>query len=93
MGEILWFVTYEIRRGMEIIGAGPQNIILRGIHPIEWAANPPKNNIELGWVTYLIWFCEIEWDFADLTSKVSFWCDVIDRSSYSAKPGGLVAES
>lgn len=69
----VWFMTYEIHDENGRV-AGPINKITR-THPLEWAANPPENNRQLGWVTFVTFFHEIPADVAERVRELN-WCGV-----------------
>jgi len=67
-----YFVVYEIQEeGGHRTNA--MNVILKDRHPIEWAANPPPNNKELGMITYLLWWRQIPKGLIETAKK---WCTV-----------------
>ena len=41
-------------------GTGVSNVIIKNIHPLAWAANPPESFTRTRYITYIHWWSEID---------------------------------
>ncbi len=74
-----YFVVYShCNKNRPNVDIGPTNTILRGVHPVSWAANPPQVFRDTGNVTTLHFWAEIP---PCVTDTRSGWCDLEDHSS------------
>jgi hypothetical protein len=58
-----YFVAFESRSKPDALVKTVSNVILRGVHPVIWLANPPDAYREY-WVGYLLFWSEISEDVA-----------------------------